>query len=371
MKKVHLFLSILVAVCFISSAYAQESLFSMAPKYRTVYAPPAPEAVVEVHYDGENFDAIGLTSGGTFEVAAQFKPAQLGTLVGGQLIQVKLYINDLPSPATLKIYDNGTATTPGALLLSQPLTALTGAAWNTITLTSPIVIDGQDLWVAYEVTHTAGLFPCGCDAGPAALGGDWIYTGGAWQRLSVIAPTLNYNWNIRALIEEPAGGPGAPTNPNPANLATGVAITLANLTWANPAGTTGNEVIFNGTTIYTGGPVTTVAVPGPLAYNTNYQWRVRTIDGTGTTNGPIWSFTTMQNPSMAICDDFAAWNWTIYGPLGLTNWGTNPTANAGGTSPELRLNWSPQFVGDSWILSPMVTNAPAGTPIELTFKHNG
>jgi hypothetical protein len=368
MKKIHIFFSILISFLLVTSVYAQENPFSTAPKYRTTLAPLPLEDIVEIHYDGENFDAIGLTAGGTFEVAARFTPTQLGILTGGQLQQVKLYINDLPSPATLKIYGNGTPTAPGPILHQQPLTGLTALSWNTINLTSFVTIDGLDLWVAYEVTHTAGTFPAGCDAGPANPNGDWIYFSGTWQHLAALG--LNYNWNIRALIEEPGGGPGAATNPSPANGATGVSVNLASLSWTNPAGVTGTEVIFNGATVYSGAPTTTYNIPGTLAFNTTYTWRVRSIDGTGTSNGPVWSFTTAQNPNLAICDDFSSFNWTIIGPLGLTNWSQVATNNAGGSpGGELRFSWTPSFVGESKILSAMVTNASAGTPIDLSFRH--
>ncbi len=171
---------------------------------------------------------------------------------------------------------------------------------------------------------------------------------------------------------------GAATNPTPAANAVNVSINVPTLSWTNPTGGAAalrNDVFFGDnagtmTLIHSGSLVSSVPVPGlPLQFNKKYYWKVVEKNDTCSGNSAIWSFTTVQNPNLAICDDFTAFNWTIYGPLGLTNWGTNPTANAGGTSPELRLNWSPQFVGDSWILSPMVVNAPAGTPIALTFRH--
>ncbi len=47
-------------------------------------------------------------------------------------------------------------------------------------------------------------------------------------------------------------------------------------------------------------------------------------------------------------------NWTIIGPLGLTNWSIVNTSNAGGTSPELRMNWSPSFDGESKLISDII-----------------
>ncbi len=53
-----------------------------------------------------------------------------------------------------------------------------------------------------------------------------------------------------------------------------------------------------------------------------------------------------------------------------TNWGISTTANAGGTSPELRFNWSPSGVGDFTIISPAVPLANTNNALYLSFKHS-
>ena len=47
----------------------------------------------------------------------------------------------------------------------------------------------------------------------------------------------------------------------------------------------------------------------------------------------------------------------------------NPSNNAGGTAPEARFNWSPQFVGDSRLISPAI-NTTGNTTIATEFKYN-
>ena len=156
---------------------------------------------VILNYDGENNDAIGLTSGGTFQVSAMFPASMVGQYTGMELTEMEVYINDGPDDMVLKIYGQGTATSPGALIYEQAYTP-TAINWNYITLDTPVAITGGDIWVGYEVTHQEGTFVAGTDAGPAVLNGDWISTGGAWDRLSVLG--LDYNWNIRAkLVGEP------------------------------------------------------------------------------------------------------------------------------------------------------------------------
>ena len=71
-----------------------------------------------------------------------------------------------------------------------------GMNWETITLTTPVKITGEDIWVGYQFTQTdAGIYIPGTDAGPANPNGDFLSTGVGWSHLS---PGLDYNWNIRA-----------------------------------------------------------------------------------------------------------------------------------------------------------------------------
>ena len=156
---------------------------------------------VILNYDGENNDAIGLTSGGTFQVAAMFPASMVGQYTGMQLTEIQIYINDDPDDLTLKVYGQGSPNAPGSLLYEQAYVP-TPTSWNYITLDTPVTISGGDIWVGYEVTHQAGLFPAGTDAGPADPNGDWISTGGSWDHLAGFG--LDYNWNVRAkLVGEP------------------------------------------------------------------------------------------------------------------------------------------------------------------------
>jgi hypothetical protein len=123
-------------------------------------------------------------------------------------------------------------------------------------------------------------------------------------------------------------GPGQATNPNPTNGATGVDVTNLVLSWTNPSGATLNEVWFgtpgNLTQIHSGSLVSAVNAPSPLNYFTVYNWRVDEIDGTGTTTGPVWSFTTVQDPNLVTLfeEDFelGLGNWTITNLGGTCDW---------------------------------------------------
>ncbi|GAB4290185.1 MAG: hypothetical protein Kow0098_08580 [Ignavibacteriaceae bacterium] len=204
MKKLHFILTSVVVVAFLSTlTFGQD--FARKNLDQKVKAPDRDGAVVLQWDDGVNFDAIGLTSGGTFEVSARFPASITGTYSGYNLTQVEIYINDVPDNCTLKIYDQGTATSPGTLLHSEDVTSATVSGWNIFTLSSPVAITGDDIWVGYEVTHAAGFFPAGVDAGPAVPDGDWIYLSpGPWAHLNDFG--LPYNWNIHAYLESGGGG---------------------------------------------------------------------------------------------------------------------------------------------------------------------
>jgi len=149
-----------------------------------------------LNYDGDNADAIGFTEGGSFYVAARFPASMTSAYTGFNLQSVDIYINDIPSESVLKVYGTGTANTPGALIHEQAFTGNAGS-WVTIELSSPVVLDGGDIWIGYYVTHAAGEYPAGIDAGPANSNGDWISAdGSSWGHLTEVA--INSNWNIRA-----------------------------------------------------------------------------------------------------------------------------------------------------------------------------
>ncbi len=60
--------------------------------------------------------------------------------------------------------------------------------------------------------------------------------------------------------------------------------------------------------------------------------------------------------------------WTISAQA--ANWGLVSTSNAGGAAPELRLNWSPQFTGETRLIMPSVdVSASGASMLVFSFKH--
>ena len=159
---------------------------------------PGPSDNVILNYDGPNFSAIGLIDGGLMTVGARFPASMVGQYAGMELTQVEVYINDPPNSTVLKIFDYGLPDVPGpGSQLYQESWIYSPNNWNVVNLSSPVFVNGGDLWVTYAVDHQAGTFPAGTDQGPAHPDGDWISSGPGWGHLSS-NPALDYNWNIRA-----------------------------------------------------------------------------------------------------------------------------------------------------------------------------
>ena len=162
-----------------------------------------------LHYDdGTNQNSIGLTAGGTFESAIRLTPTELANYANHVIDQVRVhygYPDATPGPALsgqVKIYDQGTATTPGTLLYSQDFTGPDVFSWFNVSLTSPVTIAGdKDMWVSIAWLNTAaGQYPAGVDGGPYVPGkGDWVWDAtDGWIEIGPVG--LPYNWNLWARV---------------------------------------------------------------------------------------------------------------------------------------------------------------------------
>ncbi len=175
------------------------------PEFSIVKNEPTPginhtDETVTIHYDGDNANSVGLTSGGTLQVGAMFPASMTDGYIGMEITEVDVFIGDVVTQATLMIYGHGAPDAPGALLAQQNFNP-SADVWTTIVLTDPIMISGGDIWVTYSCTHDAGLYPAGGDAGPPVTNGDWFKSGASWVPMHVANPALLLNWNIRAIAD--------------------------------------------------------------------------------------------------------------------------------------------------------------------------
>ena len=159
-----------------------------------------------IRYDnGENNDAIGLTGGGQFYVAARWDAAALAAFDGMTLNKVAIHPYAVGSPGTgtaitLKVWTGANAANE---VISQDIT-YTPSEWNEYVYTTGYTIDAStEMWVGYYVDQPDGDYAAGTDAGPAVGGyGDMITLDGAsWEAMGA-AYGLDYNWNIAAYVED-------------------------------------------------------------------------------------------------------------------------------------------------------------------------
>lgn len=228
--------TILISFLIYSVGYSQN--FSASNKHSYSTNPQSPNSLVFIHYDGDNAGNSVGDAGTTFIGGARFRDSIMSNYTGGELQAIQFYYAQAATGITIKIYDAGTATTPGTVLLSQTLIldSLSLLNWNTVELNSFLPISGNDLWVCLQIEDSTALnYPFGVDAGPADSDGDWVNDSGTWQHLSEF--NLNYNWNIRGVVETtPAAveiGVNGPMSfnlaqnfPNPFNPATKINFSI-------------------------------------------------------------------------------------------------------------------------------------------------
>ena len=163
----------------------------------------------------------------------------------------------------------GTAIGVSGANSSSPLGTLTTYAWNwgdgsNSTGTSP------------SASHTyaaGGTFPITLTV---------TDNGGATATASTVAT-----------ITAATPAPGAPTNPSPGDGATNIG-TSTTLKWS-ASGATSYDVRFGTSSSpsqVAAGIATATYAAGSLTAGTTYYWQIVARNSTGTTSGPVWSFTT-------------------------------------------------------------------------------
>lgn len=159
-----------------------------------------------LNYDGENFSGPELEAG-YHELAARYTSNMTARYNGRQLVAVQYFMGTKPQNVLVKVYEEGLPNFPGNLLYSADVTdEVRTLQWNEHTISTPIDIEGEDLWVAIAVTHAAKQQSLGCDQGNNYSGdGDWLYhdSDGLWQTFNErTGQRERVNWNVRGRVSE-------------------------------------------------------------------------------------------------------------------------------------------------------------------------
>ncbi|MCU0850024.1 MAG: PKD domain-containing protein [Candidatus Thermoplasmatota archaeon] len=123
------------------------------------------------------------------------------------------------------IYDKGTSTLPGPIIVEDTTACLNTTGITAIPLVTPVDLAGHDeLWVAVQWTQTApgpGVYYAWLDtlSGPHVPNkSDFIFYNNAWNQLHILVPSADGRWGLGAIIEgslpEPPNTPvvSGPTN---------------------------------------------------------------------------------------------------------------------------------------------------------------
>jgi len=147
-------------------------------------------------------NSVGTNASAIFDVAHRWTQDDLAPYAGRVISRLEFVPAFANCVYTLKVWTGGSATDAGTLVHSQVVSNPVMNVWNTVILTALIPIPATgELYYGYEVNTTGGT-PAGCDDGPPIEGkGNMMYFGGVWTTLTEVAPTLTYNWNIRAFAQ--------------------------------------------------------------------------------------------------------------------------------------------------------------------------
>ena len=155
----------------------------------------------------ETGNGVGTNSATSFMVAQRFTQEQLNELgvTGSTLSKISFVPNFQAAEYAVKVWTGGSGSplNPGSVAATQVVPNFIIENWNIVSLNQPVTIpsDGE-LWIGFTINTTGG-FPAGCDAGPQFENyGNLMFFNGQWTTLTTLAPTLTYNWQVKAYIEE-------------------------------------------------------------------------------------------------------------------------------------------------------------------------
>jgi len=174
--------------------------------------------------------------------------------------------------------------------------------------------------------------------------------------------TLIFSYSILAQ------GPGKTFDPDPSDSSVLISLYIQEVNWNNPSGTNANNVWIGIhpnylTKIYSGATITSIQIPSPLEYKKTYFWKVDATDGSGTTQGDVWLFTTwhLYHPDepYSFIDSFhtGTSNWIISNEGGDCIWDTVHIDNS---------NYDMPITADGFVFSADGSSCGIATNIQST-----
>ncbi len=206
---------------------------------------------------------------------------------------------------------------PGAELYNYHTTADTSVVGAfTIPIDEDIVLPAGHYWISVSANTQLGHAQWGWkpSTGPYNYEAVWINPSNGfgtgfttWTPITTVWPGTSEN-DFSFMLFGINGIPAS--DPDPADGELAVQLDK-DISWSNPGNAVSIEV-FWGTepdsliSIYSGSPITTIE-QGQMEYNTEYYWRIDVNDGDGVATGKTWHFSTIQDPSIVLNENFDDW----------------------------------------------------------------
>jgi len=132
----------------------------------------------------------------TLEVAHKYTLSKYCEMVGTYITEISYPLNSTTHDDKIvaRVYGQGTDNAPGRILAQEvvsPVNHMEGY-WIDVTLSTPVLLDGQDIWVAFEFVQNNDQDGLMLSSGGAAPeNSDWRRSnGGGWSQLHVVQPSL-------------------------------------------------------------------------------------------------------------------------------------------------------------------------------------
>lgn len=153
-------------------------------------------------YDNDYSTSPTLPAG-AYEYGVKFPANSLVQHAGKTLAEFQWYQARIPARCFIRVYQGSDGNKPGTLAYEFNATDVVQAdKWNTHTLTTPVTIAAEDIWLTVRFNLTDVRETVGCDAGPGKTNGDWFFDGRNtnWVTYQSVANT-SINWNIRGKLQ--------------------------------------------------------------------------------------------------------------------------------------------------------------------------
>lgn len=140
-----------------------------------------------------------------YDIAIYFPSSELQSHIGKTLQTISVVMTDQITNAKIRVYDMGNSfwsTGPGDVLYEQSFSPVNG--WNHVSLNTPFVLDGRDLWVGVWIDQPDSIYPIFFDNHIQNGYSSWVRKNNTWYTYIIEFP---FSHMIMAQID------GTPINP--------------------------------------------------------------------------------------------------------------------------------------------------------------